>query len=294
MVKQLATLPADIHNLLDGASLEDSIGRFTDDIGKMMIKRFKDHDREPSLRMSNIGRPLRQLWYELRGQPGEKLSGQTKFKFLYGDLLESLGLYLSEAAGHKVERLQEEIEVDGIKGHIDAVIDGVLIDIKSCSSYSFNKFKYGTLFDDDAFGYVAQLSGYAHALGLPAAWIAIDKVSGEICILELPKDKIDKYDVRKRIQTCRSTVDLGVEPERCYEDVADGKSGNRKLGVGCSYCSYKWHCWRDSNGGKGLQVYTYSTGPKYLTVVSKEPRVERQDWYEFPPAEQKPASKESN
>lgn len=161
-VKNLLTLPEDIHNLLDGTDLTDSLDKFKDDISKMMLSRFASDEKEPSIRMSNIGKPLRQLWFELNAKKfnikPEKTTGQTKFKFLYGHLLESLALYLAEVSGHKVERLQEEIEVDGVKGHIDAVIDGVLVDVKSCSSYSFNKFKSGALFQDDPFGYVAQLS----------------------------------------------------------------------------------------------------------------------------------------
>lgn len=286
MSKELATLPSDIHALLDGADLSSSIDRFSDDVAKMMLGRFSEEKRPGTLRMSNIGRPSRQLWYELNaerlGIKGEVLSGGTKFKFLYGHLLESLVLYLAEAAGHKVERLQEEIEVDGILGHIDAVIDGILVDVKSCSSFSFNKFKYGKVFEDDPFGYCHQLSGYAQALDLPAAWVAIDKVTGELVILELPKEKIRSYDVKSRIKEVRLAVGMADEPARCYEDVPHNKSGNRKLSIGCSYCAFKEPCWKDSNDGRGLQVYSYSTGNVYLTSVVKEPKV-KQDWQEFDP-----------
>lgn len=227
--------------------------------------------------MSNLGKPLRQLWYELNGFKGEEISGQTYLKFSYGDLCEALVIALVEAAGYKVEGLQKEVEVDGVLGHIDLILNGVLVDVKSCSSYSFNKFKYGKVFDDDPFGYVAQLSGYAHALNLPAAWIAIDKVSGEVCVLYMPKEKIDAYDVRQRISTVRSGMAQKEPPERCYSDEPDGKSGNRKLAVGCSYCPFKFECWKDSNGGTGLRSYSYSTGPRYLTNVAKEPKVNKEE-----------------
>lgn len=226
--------------------------------------------------MSNIGKPcIRQLWYELNGHEGEKLSGQTKMKFAYGHLLEALILILAEASGHTVERLQERIEVDGIVGHIDCVLDGVLVDVKSASPYGFNKFKDGSLLEEgeDTFGYRHQLCGYAHALGLPAAWVAINKVSGEICVLHLPKEKIDEYDIQSRIDTVRKAISSSDVPDRCYEDEPDGKSGNRKLAVGCSYCSFKQECWRDSNDGGGLKTYIYSTGPRYLTTVKREPNV---------------------
>ena len=281
-ITNLDKLVEDVYGVLEGKSLVDPemFDKYRLLVGDAVIGRLVTEDRKPNLRMSNLGKPLRQLWYELNGYQGEKLTGQTLLKFSYGHLVESLCIILAEASGHKVERLQEEIEVDGVKGHIDCVIDGVLVDVKSCSSYSFNKFKYGKVFDDDPFGYVAQLSGYAHALGLPAAWIAIDKVSGEICILDLPKEKIDGYDVRSRISTVRQAIASEGPPERCYEDEADGRSGNRKLSIGCSYCQFKFHCWKDANEGRGLQTYYYSTGPRYLSKVIREPKVNKEETLE--------------
>lgn len=268
---------SDIYGLLQGKTLADPsvLERFGPELGAVLAKKFADkqNERQPTLRMSSVGKPLKQLWYELNGYKAEEINGQAYLKFLYGDLIESLILVLAEASGHKVERLQEEISVDGVLGHIDAVIDGVLIDVKSASPYSYMKFENGTLFDSDVFGYQGQLCGYAKALNLPAAWIAINKVSGEICVLKLPQESIDEYDIRSRIELVRSTCSSEKPPERCYSDEPFQKSGNRKLGVGCSYCGWKTDCWKDSNNGEGLRKYIYSTGPVWLTSVIKEPNV---------------------
>lgn len=273
----LDTLVSDVYRLLESRKLSDTslVQKYSSTVGEVLGSRFKDDTTEPTLRMSNVGRPLRQLWYELNGFKGEEIRGQTLLKFAYGDATESLLVFLAQASGHVVERLQEEIQVDGIKGHIDCVIDGVLVDIKSCSAYGFKKFQDGSLLDEgnDPFGYVAQLSGYAHALNLPAAWIAFDKQSGEIHVLELPKEKIEAYDVRGRIELVRAACGNQTPPERCYEDEPYQKSGNYKLSVGCSYCSHRFECWKDSNNGEGLKTYHYSTGPIYLTKVLKEPKV---------------------
>jgi len=273
----ISTLVEDVYRLLESRKLSDTslVEEYSRTVGEVLGSRFKSDAREPTLRMSNIGRPLRMLWYELNGFKGEEISGQTLLKFAYGDSTEALLIFLAQAAGHKVERLQEEISVDGILGHIDCVIDGVLVDIKSCSAFSFRKFKDGSLLEpgNDVFGYAHQLCGYAHALDLPAAWIAFDKQSGEITTLELPKEKIDEFDVRSRIRLVRETCGNASPPERCYEDEPHQKSGNLKLSVGCSYCSHKFECHKDSNNGKGLKTYYYSTGPVYLTKVVKEPNV---------------------
>lgn len=260
------TLISDVYKVLETQSFEINLGISHD------IKTEK-----PSLRMSNIGLPLRKLVYDLTRPVEYKLSGSTLFKFKYGDLIEEMFMKLAELAGHKVEHLQETLELDGVTGHTDGVIDGVVIDVKSCSSYAYTKFENGTLEKDDSFGYIDQLSAYWSCLPQykRAAIIAVNKENGSMCIYELSnKNKRTSEQIKGKIKDTRVAVSSGLEPERCYPDIPDGKSGNRRLGSLCGWCGHKFHCWRDSNSGKGLQVYDYSTGYKYLTHVVKTPKVE--------------------
>ena len=78
-------------------------------------------------------------------------------------MIEELALTVAMAAGHDVKGQQGKLNVHGIKGHRDAVIDGMTVDVKSASPYAFKKFKDGTLRDDDPFGYISQLSSYVYA-----------------------------------------------------------------------------------------------------------------------------------
>ena len=80
----------------------------------------------------------------------------------------------------KVTDLQKEVSVNGIKGHQDCMIDGVLVDCKSASGRSFEKFSNNKLHTDDPFGYIAQISAYAEGNGVDeAAFLVIDKQHGE-------------------------------------------------------------------------------------------------------------------
>lgn len=286
--KTIDTLIPDIYALFDGHSIGEGIDTFAADLGNIFVQRFASYDEErnPTLRLSNIGRPLRQLWYEMHNAPSEALSPEAKFKFLYGDMIESLILFLALEAGHEVKALQNEVEIDGIKGHIDALIDGVLVDVKSASTYSFQKFASRRLLDDDPFGYVYQLSSYWAAVpeAKRAGFLVVDKTLGKLCFMELDDaSRRSEPDVRERIATVREVVAGHDEPVRCYEDrplSKTDKSGNRVLAVGCSYCRWKDHCWRDANNGLGLKTYFYSTGPKFFTHIEKEPRVPSQAHYE--------------
>lgn len=278
LLKKLPNLIENIYSVLTkGATISDEVAeQFSDGLGKLIQSRLAEQQgggREFTLRMSNIGKGTRQLWYDKRYGRDEVLEGHTILKFIYGDIIEHLVLFLAGLAGHDVTSLQDEVSLDGIKGHIDADIDGVTVDVKSASTHSFRKFANGTLAEDDPFGYVEQIAGYSTARNTDGAFLAVDKQNGHLAYLHFSKEELAKFNVRDRIAYLKEVIDQDVEPDRCYSDEEDGASGNRKLGVNCSYCSHKFRCWSDSNGGLGLRTFIYSGGPRFLTTVKREPNV---------------------
>lgn len=280
-----STLPEDIYALLaddndhevNEANVETAgelfMGLLRDRLKKREVKRGED-----VLRFSAIGKSDRQLWYQANmPEVAETMPGKQNFKFLYGDVIEVLLLFLAMEAGHVVKDTQKKVECDGVFGSIDATIDGVLTDVKSASSFSFEKFRTGGYLFDDPFGYVSQLSAYANALDVTrAGFLVADKVHGDICFVELDKAYIEGNHPSARIAELRKSIVSDKPPPRCYPDEPDGKSGNRKLGVGCSYCPFKDECWKDANNGKGLRKFYYSRGPVWLTNVAKLPKVDEQ------------------
>lgn len=276
MTKELKTVPEDIMALFnpdeDHTPSEEHLDAFCDNLKNLLRARLsKQTVPDSPLRFSSLGKPDRQMWYEAHPEHGTKepLTAKTYLKFLYGDVIEQLFLFLTKEAGHTVEHEQLEVEVDGVKGHIDAIIDGVVVDVKSASSFGYEKFKNNTVPADDAFGYVPQLSGYANVLtpGADAAWLAIDKVSGDVCVSVLPQSIIKYYQPKERIDELREVLAADNPPDRCYDPVPDGKSGNFKLPTPCSYCAHKFRCHPD------VRTFLYSTGPRFLTTVAREPDV---------------------
>ena len=75
-------------------------------------------------------------------------------------------------------------------------------------------------------------------------------------------------DIAERIKHVKEMVEKEEVPEPCYDPVPDGKSGNMKLPVGCSYCHFKKTCYPE------LRTFLYSTGPKFLVEVKNEPKVQ--------------------
>lgn len=280
-MKTIDTLIKDIHTLLETGintstvQNRDKIRDFSMEISRSVARQLGEGKRGKmtSLRMSQIGKPDRQLWYELKSpvEPAP-IDGQTKLKFIMGDILEALLILLTDLSGHEVTEQQKEVEIDGVKGHKDCRIDGTVVDIKSASSYAFKKFKEGTLHTDDPFGYIAQISGYAEAgKDEEAAFFAIDKSSGEMAVMKV--EPIRMINAKQRIGKVKNFISSDIPPARCYPDEEDGKSGNRKLAIGCVYCPFKEDCWKDANGGQGLRKFQYSNGIRYLTQVGKVPDV---------------------
>ena len=280
-MKQVETLVEDIYNLFNLTPIdmdEEEVDKHIDTFGEMLKVHLKDflyevpRDRS-NLRLSAIGKPDRKLWYDLNKKlTSEELPPSTRIKFLYGYILEELLLFCATVAGHTVIDQQKEVVLEGVVGHQDAIIDGVLVDVKSASGMGFDKFKHNKLTEDDPFGYVAQISAYASANGLDrAAFLAINKSTGEICLSQL--HSMDMINAKERIKHLKKVVTADNVPAKCYPDLPDGKSGNRKLAVGCVYCEHKRDCWVDANGGAGLRAFKYSQGRRYLTQVAKQPDV---------------------
>ena len=287
-MKNIHTLVEDIYNLfspdelqMDEREIDYHIDEFATNI-KEHLKLFLNEKPRANgnLRLSAIGRPDRQLWYDINLDKNEvtPLTSSTRIKFLYGYILEELLIVLSRLAGHEVVDTQKEVTVEGVKGHQDCVIDGVLVDCKSASGRSFEKFEKGRLERDDPFGYIAQISAYAEANDMDeAAFLVINKQSGEICLL--PVHSLEMINASDRVKNLKTIVKSDGPPPRCYSDVADGMSGNRRLGTSCIYCAHKKECWKDKNGGQGLRVFDYARGYRYLTYVAKTPEVpEVLDW----------------
>lgn len=276
-MKTIDTLIEDIDTLLLEGFGDEVPHDLCDEYGRQFAELLKTRlirsERKGFLRMSNLGKPCeRQLYYDVNNtQEAEPLRPEVYAKFLYGDMIELLMLFLAEASGHKVEGTQDTQEINGVKGHRDAVIDGVIVDVKSASSFSFKKFQEGRLHEDDPFGYITQLQSYLYSSQDDpivtdkerAAFFVMDKTLGHMCLDFHYRDLWTDYP--KMVEDKKAMVASSEPPERGFEDIPDGTSGNMKLGISCSYCSFKYKCWPEA------RTFLYSSGPRILTKVVREP-----------------------
>ena len=230
---------------------EATINKVADDIKSAMQRQFSGGNKKDEfrLRMSNVGRPTCQLWFE-KNHPEKALPKPTTFimNMMLGDIVEAVFKALLTEAGVTYEdnsKVTLKLEDDEITGEYDLVIDDAVDDVKSASDWSYrNKFaSYDTLAQGDSFGYVSQLAGYARAADKKAGgWWVVNKANGEFKYV-----KAD-IDLDEEITKIQHTVDTLNENEfkRCFEPVPEKwrgkKTGNMVLNDNCRFCSYKYAC----------------------------------------------------
>ena len=211
----IETLVEDIYGVIEGKGGWDKT--ITDYLAKNISQIAESRFKEPQkprgyLSLSSVGSPCkRKTWYRInKTEEAAPLKPQLLGLFFYGDLLEALVLSLAKAAGHDVQGEQDRLSVNGIKGHRDAVIDGVTIDVKSTSRYGMKKFKSNSLRDDDTYGYISQLSSYVYA-GKNDPLVK-DKDRGAFLVVQ--KDSfelhLDMYDFSKELVTKEKEIDAAL------------------------------------------------------------------------------------
>ena len=250
------------------------------DVKAALEKQFSGPSRDEfKLRMSNIGRPKCQLWFEKNDSEDKTpLPPHFLMNMIIGDIVEAVFKGLLRAAGISFtdnEKVTLKLE-DGteINGEFDMVLDDAVDDVKSASPWSYqNKFaSSAALADGDSFGYIAQLVGYSRAAGKRmGGWWVVNKANGEFKYV--PAEDIDEATVLSEIQDTVSYINNDEPFQRCFEPVSETHyrkpTGNKKLGVGCSFCSYKHKCW------PGLK-----TMPAVMSTAKNPPMV---DYVELAP-----------
>lgn len=282
MSKDISTLVSDINAMVGNveglAASPQFLTAVSDSYSKQINKREEKPRTEKTIYFSEMGDQCeRRLWYRANGAPiVEPLHSSNKVKFMYGDMLEGLVLQLVRDAGHTVEREQEVVEyvhsASGwrVRGKIDAVIDGVVVDVKSVTKQSEQKF--WDHLAEDPFGYFGQLNGYATVLkNENMGFLTIQKELGNINYFPFSQDsEIFGYGFARAWGAMSAPSPKPVQPQ--FAPVrASLTSPNMKLCMTCSYCPYKQNCF------PGVRGFKYSNRVEFLTKVVREPAVPEMD-----------------
>ena len=236
--------------------LDEWIDNAADYFREALKKQLTRKTEAPRLRMSNIGRPACQLQMALGGEKEVRKPYNHIFRMIHGDVTESIMEVILRIAGVNITGGKNKVELNvsntTIRGEDDIVIDHKLYDIKSASPFAFNnKFKkgYDAMRSDDSFGYIGQLYGYTEAQeGIEAGgWIAVDKSSGEVVVVEADMNHVEKARIEASITETVKTIEEQRPFKRCFEPIDDtfGRklTGLKRLCTACGFCDYVQKCW---------------------------------------------------
>ena len=253
--------PAEItlHQYMENASngkvsmSEATIKKVANDVADALRKQFglgKKSDFK--LRMSNVGRPTCQLWFE-KNKADKAIPKPTTFimNMMIGDIIEAIFKGLLKESNVKfknTDRVKLKINDDmNISGSYDLIIDNSVDDIKSASDWSYkNKFEsYEKLAENDSFGYVGQLAGYAKASGKRVGgWWVVNKANGQFKYVSASGINLDK-EIHKIQETVKKVKENSFE--RCFKPVKETfrgrETGNTVLNPSCKFCAYRFDCW---------------------------------------------------
>ena len=245
-----------LQNATSGKSAmsQDNIEQVATDIKDALNRQFNTKREEKfRLRMSNIGRPSCQLWFE-KNKPETALPKPTTFvmNMMIGDIVEAVFKAVLRESNVKFEDTDTvKLELDEnhtISGSYDLAINDAVDDIKSASDWSY-KYKfdsYESLHAGDSFGYVGQLAGYAKAAGKKAGgWWVLNKANGHFKYVPARIEMDYELDrIRESIKKAEAE-----ELVRCFEPEPEtfrGKeTGNIVLNKNCTFCSYRTACWEN-------------------------------------------------
>ena len=235
------------------AMAEEVIDKVASDVKAAMLKQFSSGPRDDfRLRMSNIGKPKCQLWFEKNDPEGkEPFPPHFLMNMILGDIVEAVFKGLLTAADVSFKDNDKVVlklpNGQEIKGEYDMEMDGRIDDVKSASWYSYNN-KFESIEEmqkSDGFGYVSQLVGYSEGAGKDVGgWWVINKNSGEFKYVDA--SGVDKEKVLKDIQDTVDYIDNDEPFERCFQPVPETyrriPSGNIVLNDGCNFCQFKHKC----------------------------------------------------
>lgn len=281
-MKSIYTLVRDVNHVVkskEGWFDQQIAEGYSRELGLRLVENLKPRDEVPGLRLSAMGeRCPRSVWASVHS-PGsqEPFPAHARIKFTYGHLIESLAIAMAKAAGHEVEGEQDELELCGVKGHRDCVIDGCIVDVKSANSLAFQRVRAGKV-QEDMFlrSYLDQLDGYTVASADDSLVRVKDKAylwtwDKQLGHHTLYEHRVRPDHIKQRIAEYQAIIARETPPPCTCKTVSVGASGNIGLDTKASYNPWKYFCFPH------CRCFLYEGKPTYLTVVKRIPNVPEMD-----------------
>ena len=240
----------------DGLTIDEAwIDEAAEEFKAALRKQLTPQEIDFRLRMSNVGKPLCQLQHGAMGSEKKRKDYNFKIQMLIGDAVECITNVMLKIAGANITGAKNQVELKIgetiIKGEDDIEIDHKVYDVKSCSPWAFdNKWDkgYSGLKEDDPFGYVGQLTGYAQAQNKElGGWNVVNKSNGRIAVVDAEVSETEKQMNLFKMEHNVDQVTTGAPLDRQFAPIPDtfrGKpTGLKRLTKSCEWCDFIKPCY---------------------------------------------------
>jgi len=174
---------------------------------------------------------------------------------MIGDAVECITNLILKVAEVNITGGKNLVEMDfgsvTIKGEDDIEIDHKIYDVKSCSPFAFDKKwsnGYEALKEDDPFGYIGQLTGYAQAQDKElGGWIVVNKSTGAMLAVDANVSASEKSYNMFAMKNTVEKITSGAPLERQFDPVPDKfnrkPTGLKRLPMACGFCDFTQACY---------------------------------------------------
>lgn len=238
--------------LTDNKSENDSLRYEAEKLAGWAFKRQFQTDSETNRAMglSGCGNCPRKLAYKLHGFEvnGKEIDSRANVTFFMGDILEAMVMCLAKASGLAItatgmNQITVSLKIGDkiVYGHPDGLLfyerEGILVECKSMSDFSYQKFEKGEI----DYSYECQINSYLESLGFNrCVIIAVNKNNGMIAekiIVKSPEIvKFLKENLKAVLESTKESL-----PKPMFEPNDKGE-----LPWQCRYCAYFKTCWPNS------------------------------------------------
>lgn len=237
---------------------------------------FTQRNESNSVRPSAFLACARQTYFSVQGEDAGKMPDNIGSTFAIGHLLHELSYAAVKSAIPDGFKVQTEVKVNlpawwpkdkekfNQSGHVDMLItatspeikdayiepgqfDTMLVDFKTMGSFTYKKHGKTVWGEDpDAFGYLAQLSVYADALGVIDYGAIVGGINRDSLIQPLLPRYIEPKTLKDELARVKIAVEMAVESSDPGEEflVRHGSDANFHCGRGGrpGYCAFRKVC----------------------------------------------------
>ena len=214
------------------------------------------------LRVSSLGKPVVDQMLPLLIGNDHPMLVEEEFMFrqamaiFTGHFIEAYAVKVAQEFALDIHSMQFTVDYKDVVGHIDFIIDGYVVDVKSMSDGYYSSFSRKPNNDR---GYITQASVYSEALGLPFAWLLFNSAKRIWSVKYLSsydkKEALDRVDrVLPKMRSCVTLNELLAKfkaPEPLAEVYRKEETGKFILPPSMFFSNYK-HIWYEILDGINL------------------------------------------